>query len=616
MPKKLITLALIVIYLQGCKTPQDDVFTHDIQTNPKPWTHEHFKNDPDNFQFAIVSDRTGGRRPGIFVQAMQRLNWLQPEFVLCVGDLINGYSENLEMLHDQWDEVQERTESLEMPFFYVAGNHDITNQVMRDLWRQKFGVNYYSFVYRDVLFLILDSQDGDPESGFHAGLSPDQIAYMRQALAEHDDVRWTLLFFHQPLWLYDEEEPDADTAFSQITAALNDRPYTVFAGHRHEYARYERHNHYFYMLSTTGGGSSLRGPFFGELDHVTWVTMTDDGPRLANLALDGILPDDFRTETQVQFLESLATAAVIGDTPDALSGQLQLELENHNPDPLKVALDWQIPQGCPWTIQSPQQEIVIAPGDQGVMNWPIQFIGDRAKLDTRVRLPWATADATIGDRVLLAGHTITISQWAREELRIPSPAMVCRLIETAPRIDAVLDDSAWPDNPDIPRFVRTQLDGPPSASTSAWVAYDAQGLYLAVRCAEPNPADMHLGVTHQDGPVWTDDGIEIFIDTNYDRQSFHQAVINAKGVTYAGTSAPSFSWQGAYQSATAMTDQGWVLEVAINWKSLGLDGPPAPGSQVGLNLIRNRPQAKVEITQWSPTFYGNWKPELFGTLKF
>ena len=28
----------------------------------KPWTHLNFQNDPDDFQFAIVPDRTGGNK--------------------------------------------------------------------------------------------------------------------------------------------------------------------------------------------------------------------------------------------------------------------------------------------------------------------------------------------------------------------------------------------------------------------------------------------------------------------------------------------------------------------------------------------------------------------------
>ena len=32
----------------------------------KPYTHLNFKNDPDEFQFAIITDNAGGARPGVF----------------------------------------------------------------------------------------------------------------------------------------------------------------------------------------------------------------------------------------------------------------------------------------------------------------------------------------------------------------------------------------------------------------------------------------------------------------------------------------------------------------------------------------------------------------------
>jgi len=46
---------------------------------------------------------------------------------------------------------------LEMPFFRVPGNHDIANKVAQELWRERHGATYYHFVYKDVLFLVLDS---------------------------------------------------------------------------------------------------------------------------------------------------------------------------------------------------------------------------------------------------------------------------------------------------------------------------------------------------------------------------------------------------------------------------------------------------------------------------
>jgi hypothetical protein len=49
------------------------------------------------------------------------------------------------------------------------------------------------------------------------------------------------------------------------------------------------------MLATTGGGSSLSGVKDGKFDHFVWVTMTAQGPVLANLMLDGVKPKTVRT---------------------------------------------------------------------------------------------------------------------------------------------------------------------------------------------------------------------------------------------------------------------------------------------------------------------------------
>jgi len=94
-----------------------------------PWTHLEWNDDPANFQFAIVADRTGGHRKGVFEDAVGKLNLLQPEFVMSVGDLIEGYTEDVPLIRDQWEEFQGFVDALEMSFFYVPGNHDITNLV-------------------------------------------------------------------------------------------------------------------------------------------------------------------------------------------------------------------------------------------------------------------------------------------------------------------------------------------------------------------------------------------------------------------------------------------------------------------------------------------------------
>src|SRR5690242_7591922 len=71
-----------------------------------PWTSLNLNNKDRDFQFVIVTDRTGGHRPGVFGQAVKKINLLQPEFVISVGDLIEGGSEDNGQWALEWAEFQ------------------------------------------------------------------------------------------------------------------------------------------------------------------------------------------------------------------------------------------------------------------------------------------------------------------------------------------------------------------------------------------------------------------------------------------------------------------------------------------------------------------------------
>ena len=262
-----------------------------------PWTSLKLNKSPGQFQFVIVSDRTGGHRQGIFSKAVEQINLLQPEFVISVGDLIEGGPDTPESRVEQWKEFQTYASRLQCPFFYVPGNHDAITNTLAEAWDQRFGKRYYHFVYKDVLFLCLNACDGRPAKAANGrvryafGFSPEQIKYAEQALADNPDVRWTLVFLHAPVWAHKDVKTNGWLA---IEEALKGRNYTVFCGHIHSYRKWVRNGMNYYQLATTGGGSRLRGSEFGEFDHVVWVTMKDDGPRLANLLLDSIYPEDLR----------------------------------------------------------------------------------------------------------------------------------------------------------------------------------------------------------------------------------------------------------------------------------------------------------------------------------
>ncbi len=289
----LIPLALLIFVVSI--NAQNDIFNSDVKTVQKPWSHLDFYNDPMNFQFAIVSDNTGGSREGIFEKAIDKLNILKPEFVMCVGDLIEGYTQDTAQINLEWNEFNTSLNELESPFFYLPGNHDITNIVMQKEWEKRYGRRYYHFIYKNVLFITLDSNDDDDFS-----ITEEQTNYVLQSLRENPSVRWTFLFMHHPIWTY-----DTNNRFETIEKELVDRKYTVFAGHTHRYHHSVRNEHNYYILGTTGGGSALTGHRFGRFDHITWLTVTEDGPVFANLELKNIHPHDVSNDQTTEMAKSL-----------------------------------------------------------------------------------------------------------------------------------------------------------------------------------------------------------------------------------------------------------------------------------------------------------------------
>ncbi len=223
-----------------------------IDQHSRPYTHLGFKNDPEHFQFALVSDNSGGGRPGVLQAASRLLNELQPEFVVNLGDLVEGYNDpggfpaSVETYRTWWREIDAALAPLETPFFFVPGNHDLNNPASLEVWRERLGGtrDYYHFRYQDVLFLVVNTEDppkdtdhvieNDPEqaaileASYHAvkdaiaasvdvetilaaaqpiedffgviNISDTQVDYFAEVLADNADVRWTFVLMHAPAW--------------------------------------------------------------------------------------------------------------------------------------------------------------------------------------------------------------------------------------------------------------------------------------------------------------------------------------------------------------------------------------------------------------------------------
>lgn len=285
--------------------------------NRVPVSSDNFRNNSAEFRFVVVGDRTGGHIPGVFREAMKEINWLYPDFVINIGDLVEGYTKDMKKVSREWHKIDGYISTLDMPFFYVVGNHDMGNKVMRKYWLKHKGATYYYFIYKNVLFIALNTEDPPipmPEgmaAKFRAyqkaikkgpdalkalmansntkkwkaaaakldvvHISDDQVAYVRKVLEEHPDVRWTFVLMHKPAWKYDAPN------FDKIEALLEGRHYTVFAGHYHYYGHTTRNGHDYIDMATTGASPAFNRTGPGIMTHVMLVTMTKTDRALPTL---------------------------------------------------------------------------------------------------------------------------------------------------------------------------------------------------------------------------------------------------------------------------------------------------------------------------------------------
>jgi len=212
----------------------------------------------------------------------------------------------------------------------------------------------------------------------------------------------------------------------------------------------------------------------------------------------------------------------------------------------------------------------------------------------------------------------------------------------APRIDGSLDDRVWQAARPV-RFRRTNgRAAPPDAPTTARVLCDAETLYVAFDCTEPDMARLRVAGSRRDQNVAGGDAVGILIDPTHsqaDADVYHLAV-NPAGVTrdtrgregmwrpgrfgigVGGRRAPTDKptppkpWNPKLKVATARGPAGWTVEVALPLADLGLTGGKVP-TVMGVNLVRvrpeinSRPRGKPRLGTLVPHAWPTDDPDLF-----
>jgi predicted phosphodiesterase len=103
------------------------------------------------WQFYVLSDQHSGYKT--YIPQLKEILSTDSEFVVWNGDIVNWGFPTEYMI------ASAIAQSYPIPVYATIGNHDAWNEGTK-YYSKYFGPNYYSFEYRDVLFIFLDTSQG------------------------------------------------------------------------------------------------------------------------------------------------------------------------------------------------------------------------------------------------------------------------------------------------------------------------------------------------------------------------------------------------------------------------------------------------------------------------
>jgi len=183
-----------------------------------------------------------------------------------------------------------------------------------------------------------------------------------------------------------------------------------------------------------------------------------------------------------------------------------------------------------------------------------------------------------------------------------SPVRIPRF-DRPPIIDGKLDEDIWQQSAVLKDFYQTSPgdNTAPSHATEVYLGYDARTLYLAFR-AHDEPGKVRATVAKRDDVLNNDDSVRILLDTFNDKRKAYVFAFNPLGIQQDGIRTEGqgvdFSVNVVMESKGAITADGYVVEVAIPFKSLKYE--VGKGKLWGVQVFRQIQRLNNETDSWMP----------------
>jgi predicted phosphodiesterase len=278
--KKIIILYLVFSIIPSLALSQDEIIS------PK---------ERNIFRVAIIGDRTGGQPEDLkyLERAIYEINQLNPDFVIHIGDMVQGYTRDQEKWRNEMEEFKSYMSKLSVKWYPVAGNHDVfspirdvNDRTFENLFKQHFAPLNYSFDYKNSHFAIIYTDEAMASKPI---ISKKQLDWLKSDLEKTNKTN-IFIFMHKPIWDYGDSNWDN---FHELIKQFPVR--AVFGGHFHSYYKSkEKDGIQYYVVGPTGGEAHVFGnDLTGYFHHYSILSVEDDKFKLAVVKVGNIESDDY-----------------------------------------------------------------------------------------------------------------------------------------------------------------------------------------------------------------------------------------------------------------------------------------------------------------------------------
>jgi hypothetical protein len=143
-------------------------------------------------------------------------------------------------------------------------------------------------------------------------------------------------------------------------------------------------------------------------------------------------------------------------------------------------------------------------------------------------------------------------------------------------LDGKLDEEVYARVPAVSDFLQQEPNEgePATEKTEAWVFFDDENVYVSARCWDSHPERMIINEMRRDNfNIFQNENVTLVFDTFYDRRNgffFQTNPLGALRDQAVGDEGQTNNqdWNTVWDVKASVFDQGWMVEIAIPFKSL------------------------------------------------